>query len=64
MDNIITNVDVITGEITTITKPYTPEEVAAIEAGILEAEKNKPTVDSLQAQIAQIQAQIDALQGV
>jgi hypothetical protein len=64
MDNIITNVDVITGEITTITKAYTPEEVASIEAGILEAEKNKPTVDSLQAQIAQIQAQIDALQGV
>jgi hypothetical protein len=64
MDNIITNVDVITGEITTITKAYTPEEIASIEAGLLEIEKNKPTVDSLQAQIAQIQAQIDALQGV
>jgi hypothetical protein len=64
MDNIITNVDVITGEITKITKAYTPEEIAAIEAAVLEAEKNKPTVDSLQAQIAQIQAQIDALQGV
>jgi hypothetical protein len=64
MDNIITNVDVITGEITTITKAYTPEEVASIEAAVLESEKNKPTVNSLQAQIAQIQAQIDALQGV
>jgi hypothetical protein len=64
MDNIITNVDVITGEITTITKAYTPEEIASIEAGLLEIEKNKPTVNSLQAQIAQIQAQIDALQGV
>jgi hypothetical protein len=64
MDNIITNVNVITGEITTITQAYTPEEIASIEAGLLEIEKNKPTVNSLQAQIAQIQAQIDALQGV
>jgi hypothetical protein len=55
---IITNAQ--TGEVTEIIRPFTAEELAAQEAAKVVA---KPTVEQLQAQLADIAAKLQALQG-
>ena len=53
-------VDVQTGEQTIV--PFTPEEIAAIEAAaVANPQPTGPTLEELQTQLAAIQAQIDAL---
>lgn len=55
---IITNAQ--TGEVTEIIRPFTAEELAAQEAAKVVAQ---PTVEQLQAQLADIAAKLQALQG-
>lgn len=55
---IITNAQ--TGEVTEVIRPFTAEELAAQEAAKAVA---KPTVEQLQAQLADIAAKLQALQG-
>jgi len=50
--------DSITGEVTII--PFTDEEIAAIQSAPVIAQ---PTVSELQAQLANIPSQLQALQG-
>jgi hypothetical protein len=50
--------DSITGEVTII--PFTDEEIATIQA---QPVTPQPTVSELQAQLAEISAQLQALQG-
>ena len=55
---IITNAQ--TGEVTEVIRPFTAEELAAQEAAKVVAQ---PTVEQLQAQLADIAAKLQALQG-
>lgn len=54
---IITNA--VTGEVTEVIRPFTAEELAAREAQVTP----QPTVEQLQAQLADIAAKLQALQG-
>ena len=60
MDNIIVTTDAITGEVTTTVVPYTPEQIAEFQAA---AQPAQPTLADLQAQLATLTAQINALGG-
>ena len=48
-----------TGEVTEIIRDWTPEELVAIEANQIK----QPNVSELQAQLANIASQLQALQG-
>ncbi len=52
--------DAVTGDITEIIRDWTPEELAQQEIAKIAA---KPTVSDLQAQLADIASQLQALQG-
>jgi hypothetical protein len=54
---VITNAQ--TGEITEVIRDWTPEELAQQVAQV----KPQPTISELQAQLADIAAQLQALQG-
>ena len=55
---IITNA--VTGEVTEVIRPWTAEELAAQQAAKV---ATQPTVAELQAQLADIAAKLQALQG-
>ena len=55
---IITNA--VTGEVTEVIRPFTAEELAAQQAAQVTPQ---PTVSELQAQLADIAAKLQALQG-
>lgn len=57
---VITNTQ--TGEVTEVIRPWTAEELAQQATTKATAEAAKPTVSELQAQIATIAAQLQALQ--
>jgi hypothetical protein len=50
--------DAQTGKVTEVIRPFTAEELAAIEASKIIA---KPNVEELQAQLADIQAKLNSL---
>jgi hypothetical protein len=52
--------DAQTGEVTEVIRDWTPEELAAQKASKVVA---KPNVEELQAQLADISAKLQALQG-
>ena len=56
---VITNTQ--TGEVTEVIRPWTAEELAQQAAAKATAEAAKPTVSELQAQLATIAAQLQAL---
>ena len=64
MEYVELTIDVNTGVETKTSRPYTAEELAAIDAyNARKLAEENPTIEQLQAQLADIAAKLQALQG-